>query len=91
MLVAIFKRDVANFSDYSTNLDHSYLNKIACSDHIHETNRDKEILRINKTINAMESCMNTPDCMTAEEIRSVTTHNAHLTRHLVDSSAIKGK
>ena len=33
---------------------------------------------MNITINAIESCTNIPDCMTAEEIRSDTIEDEHL-------------
>ena len=37
----------------------------------HKTNRDEEIPGMKITINAIESCMDIPDCMTTEKIRSL--------------------
>ena len=41
--------------------------------------QDKKVIPGNIiAINAIESCMDIPDCMTAEETRSVTTEDEHL-------------
>ena len=37
--------------------------------HSHETDRDEETLGMRLIINTIESCADTPDCMTGEEIR----------------------
>ena len=46
--------------------------------HNHETNRKKEIPGMHITINVTESCADTPDCITAEEIRTVNLKDEHL-------------
>ena len=48
------------------------------SRHSHETNRDEEIPGMYTTINAIESWMDIPDCVTAEEIRMATLDNEQL-------------
>ena len=40
--------------------------------------RDEEILGMNITINAIESCTHIPDCMPEEVIRSASTDDEHL-------------
>ena len=46
----------------------------------HKTIRDEEIPGISVTINAMESCIDIPDCMTTDKIRLTTLDNEHLGR-----------
>ena len=48
------------------------------SRHNHKRNRDKEILGMNITINAIESFMDIPNWLTEKEIRSVTLEDKHL-------------
>ena len=43
-----------------------------------ETNRDKGIPGMSININAIESCMDVLDCMTAKEISLATLDNEHL-------------
>ena len=45
----------------------------------HQMNRSEEIPGMNITIDAIESCIDIPDCMTAEEIKSATIDDEHQT------------
>ena len=48
------------------------------SKHNHEIGKDKKIPRMGINKNAIETCMNNPECMTAEETQLVTIDDEHI-------------
>ena len=44
----------------------------------HKTNRGQEILGLNISINAIQSCVDIPDCITSKEIRPEIIDDEHL-------------
>ena len=93
LLVAMFKKDVASLPlrlqgillwihQYNVRMVYKpglqVLIAYWLSRHNYDTNSDEDISGIYIIINAVESCTDIPDCMTAGEIREVTLEGEHL-------------